>query len=656
MCEEDHVLLWPDTIGNVWRIEGVLAPRLGGATCAAYHVHSGARVAIDVVRGLPGPDPTALKTLAQEAHALRLIDHPNVLKLLEEGVDRASQRAPHKASQGSAIHFLVTELGPARPLPDVLEESQRARSSDGIENAPAEFTTSAAPMPLAQVMQVGRQLLSTLAAAHRLGLAHGDLGLGHLYVLSDEDSISELGPTKSIRLRSLKAFGPGAALQKAIRDDIYETAALLYELAVSQPPPLAGREGKVALKLPAEMDGKLAQIILRGIGASGGKGYDSVDEMLQEFIVAAPPPIQEISAAALAALTRTTPQARHGYPSNPLLTTIGGRTISGGEGLPGTPPPLPRLSGQHPVLPAPPSLLSTTFTGEMPQRSRLSGELREVSFRDLLEEEKRPEGEETLARSRRRVSASSMKLPALNLPAEHLPDAERQSPKASAHFHPEGAMPLPPIAPGAISSGELASVEPTADLHALPVDFSSAISGSLGLGLAPRVSKSESSLPAVPAQPALPGSSRRSPDPARAVQPAKTASPARPTQPFVLAAPEKRMPREIDPFASTGRSPIPSEVLAVSRRLQAQQGEMVPVHPPLAPLASLPASEAWPISAHQAAATATGASIFSERTLPPIVPIVPIAPPSRRSLWPFLVASLLALFTLLGLLFSRWTS
>ena len=79
-CNEDHVPLWPDTINGVWKIEGILNPRLGGATCAAYHLHSGARVAIDLVRGgsSSGPssshatDPAALKLLTQEVQALRV--------------------------------------------------------------------------------------------------------------------------------------------------------------------------------------------------------------------------------------------------------------------------------------------------------------------------------------------------------------------------------------------------------------------------------------------------------------------------------------------------------------------------------------------------------------------------------------------------------
>ena len=106
-CEEDSLPLWPGTLNGVWKIEGVLGLRPGGATCAAYHLSNGARVAIDMVRGSPVPDPAALKALTQEIQALRLLEHPNTLRLIEEGIDRTR----NDVDNGDGIHYLVTDLG-----------------------------------------------------------------------------------------------------------------------------------------------------------------------------------------------------------------------------------------------------------------------------------------------------------------------------------------------------------------------------------------------------------------------------------------------------------------------------------------------------------------------------------------------------------------
>ena len=110
-CQDDQQPLWPNTIAQVWRIEGIISQRTHGATCAAYHVRTGQRVAMDVVRTDATDGGAATRLLEREARALEVMArHPGVFSVVDRG------------SHSPRIQYLVTELGAARPLPDLIEE------------------------------------------------------------------------------------------------------------------------------------------------------------------------------------------------------------------------------------------------------------------------------------------------------------------------------------------------------------------------------------------------------------------------------------------------------------------------------------------------------------------------------------------------------
>jgi hypothetical protein len=181
-----------------------------------------------------------------------------------------------------------------------------------------------------------------------------------------------------------------------------------------------------------------------------------------------------------------------------------------------------------------------------------------------------------------------------------------------------------------MSSGEHASLEPTADLHILPVDFGSSISGRVVVG--PARGHSEISLPP---QPELPSSAPKAPVSfvgPKAAPP--TPEPARAPEP---PAPPQSEP-DIDPLASTGQAPIPSTVLAAARKVE--------LHGPAA------------------AATAGSSPAPPKVSVEPMVavpelpaPVEPVAVPvegvRQRSILPWLLLAAVILGGVIGLIILR---
>lgn len=564
-CEEDHVPLWPGTIAAVWRIEGVIANRPGGAICAAYHLHTGERVAIDVVRRsnpvlaeregmgaaatadavspiLTQPEPSepsyvdpSVRMLQAEAQALRVLDQPSLLRLLESGVDEGD------------IHYLVSELGTARPLRDLIEEWQRAGSW---------------PLSGRATAQIGAQLLGALAAAHRVGITHSGMSFQHIFLDHDEEVLAGRARPGAVRLRGLRVVDLAHTLRRSVQSDLRALSIILFELLAGEPPPRDVEETR-SRTIPIGVDPALWEVITGGLAPRGRDHFSTADDMLRALTAAQPAASTEASAAAIGASGRTDPGAGHSsteeIPVVPPSDDDGewtegkpGGDGSAGQGADPLPPPrvelppemLPapppearsqpnrflrssRMSGPHMSLPAPPGVVAA----ELPLASTISGELKQVSFRDLIKSEHGPRRQETLAQSRRRVSATSLKMPVLAPPPEFLV----APPPMNSH-------PMIPSQPLHGSSGEHSMVEPTADLSALPIgDYASQISAGDSASLPP-VESPFADL---------------SPPPAGGAAVAKPSVLA-PALALVSGGPAVRsgssVPEPIDPFAATGQA------------------------------------------------------------------------------------------------------
>jgi hypothetical protein len=355
--------------------------------------------------------------------------------------------------------------------------------------------------------------------------------------------------------------------------------------------------------IPTGIEPALWEVVARGLAEGGRDIYASADEMLRALAVAVPPIATEVSSTAMATLGRTDPGAAQSSTDEIPVAPPASEPPEAAAGLGRLSLPS-RMSGPMASLPAPPQ----PFSDDPPPPSSISGELQAVSFRDLIASESGPRRVETLAQSRRRISAASLKIPALPPPSDFLvvPAAHSSHPALSAPS----------------TSGEHALLEPTADLSALPIaDYASQSSGRL-----------------VVSTPHAPALSR---------QPAEAAPPSAPPEPVAV-------PEAIDPLAATGQvaSPaVPSPRSSRPPAAPARAPEPEPSRPPGS--VSIPPSIA--IAPEPAPTSTTGSTLSrslskslapAERTPSPATSAEVEAQHSRQFAWAIGIAAVVALIAL----------
>jgi beta-lactam-binding protein with PASTA domain len=170
-------------------------------------------VAIKVVDPRLAADPAFRGRLEREARSAARIDHPAVVDVYDQG--EAATGAGTGLSDDGPLLFLVMELVEGGTLRDVL----RARGALGV---PAAFA-------------VMEQVLSGLAAAHRLGLVHRDVKPENVLISrTGEVKVADFGlVTATVAYLSPEQVATGTA---DARSDVYAAGIVLYELLTGAPP------------------------------------------------------------------------------------------------------------------------------------------------------------------------------------------------------------------------------------------------------------------------------------------------------------------------------------------------------------------------------------------------------------------------------------
>ena len=124
-----------------YQIAGALGKGGMGEVYLAQDVRLGRRVALKVLPAASADDQDSLARFIREARAASALNHPNIITI-------------HDIGDAAGTHFIAYEFVDGRTLRDV------ARS---------------APLDAATAIDIGIQVASALAEAHRAGIVHRDL-------------------------------------------------------------------------------------------------------------------------------------------------------------------------------------------------------------------------------------------------------------------------------------------------------------------------------------------------------------------------------------------------------------------------------------------------------------------------------------------------
>lgn len=195
-------------------------------------------VALKVVRPELLTSSTTLQRFAREARVQARLRHPHLVALLNAGVD-------------DGVAWLALELVPGR----------------GLDEHVAESVARGQPLPVAQVLDWGRQLAEGLHAAHVAGLVHRDVKPSNVRI--DEQGRARLldfGVARELGQNSPTLTGPfagspaycapeqitGASEDIDGRTDVYGLAVTLYECLTGRVPFTGGGTERVFHRVLSE--------------------------------------------------------------------------------------------------------------------------------------------------------------------------------------------------------------------------------------------------------------------------------------------------------------------------------------------------------------------------------------------------------------------
>jgi serine/threonine protein kinase len=219
----DPDALKPGTVAGAYVLKAELASGGGGTVYEAQHKILGRKVAVKILRRQLAASPQMVARFVQEARAVNLIKHPNIVDVSDFG----------ELPDGRPFH--VMELLEGTDLRTILNERGR--------------------FPAAEVLEILEPVCSALQAAHDHGIVHRDLKASNIFITSGPErrvKLLDFGIAKLMhpdageagltvvgtRLGTSYTMAPEQIRGEAIdpRTDIYALGVVLYHLLTGQYP------------------------------------------------------------------------------------------------------------------------------------------------------------------------------------------------------------------------------------------------------------------------------------------------------------------------------------------------------------------------------------------------------------------------------------
>ncbi len=218
--------LWPqidlasETLGG-FKLERTLGAGGMGAVYAATGPE-GAQVAVKVLAPLLAAEPGLRERFRREAHALRAINHPGVVRILDEGEERG-------------FCWYAMERIDGSDLREVLKKGR---------------------MSTVDAEKLARALLEALVAVHAAGLVHRDIKPGNVLLSADGPKLCDFGIARfdgqstltesAAILGSLRYMAPEQRWGKSgPLSDLYGVGVVLHEALWGGVPGEVATDGKV---------------------------------------------------------------------------------------------------------------------------------------------------------------------------------------------------------------------------------------------------------------------------------------------------------------------------------------------------------------------------------------------------------------------------
>lgn len=196
-----------------------------GAVYEAWHRYTARAVAVKVLHDHMVANSEAVARFMREARAASAIGHPVIVSVLDAGV--------------------TAEGGPPYMVQELLEGAEMEKAMDRGE------------LTISDVMEVGRQLLEGLAAAHARKIIHRDVKPENIFLVRDADrrfqvKLVDFGVAKLMDSKTLSGFLtlPGNTVGTPYymspeqcradpvdaRSDLWSVGAVLFHASTGRPP------------------------------------------------------------------------------------------------------------------------------------------------------------------------------------------------------------------------------------------------------------------------------------------------------------------------------------------------------------------------------------------------------------------------------------